>query len=330
MKIEKITDVKVNIDVVKPQPVVGLGNPAIFVSGLAKGCKVYRSLSALAEDHASGTDVYAKAAAIFGQRNIPQKVHVITYETSKVTDAASEYFYEEWHFALLAKYEEVAALALSNLIEEQEYKFFVVQVATATELGPFAGNESTIGLVHPLKEHLDAALIGDSANLPVGSITWKFRSGLVGITAQPLGVSEVEAIDAANGIAYISKAGVAQTSEGTTLSGEFIDAVHGTHWVKANMESQIQNVLTTSDKVDFDLNGIDLLNVTASNVLETATQQGIVSRNDEGKGNYAVTTLQKGQLDPGDVKNRVYKGLSFNYERSAAIHAAVVSGTIEV
>lgn len=330
MKVEKISDVKVTIDVLKPQPVIGLGNPAIFVAGLAKAHKSYKSIASLSEDFASGTDVYKVASTVMKQRNAPQTVHVITYEEEKITEAAADYFYEEWHFAMLAKVDAASALALSNMIEEQEYKFFVIQAATPDELTAMSDNESTIGLIHPIEERLDAALIGEAASLPVGSITWKFRNGLIGITPNQLSVSALEAIHAVNGIAYVTKAGIPQTSEGTTLSGEFIDALHGTHWVKANMESQLQNVLSTTDKLTFDSNGIDLLNVTASNVLEVGFQQGIVAADDEGKGRYTVTTLQRSDLDPGDIAARNYKGLSFNYQRSGAIHTVEVSGTIEV
>lgn len=330
MKVENISDVKVIINVLKPQPVVGLGNPAIFVEGTTKGHKVYHSISALSEDFDSTTDTYKKASAVLAQRNAPGSVHVITFEDGKIVEAAEDYFFEEWHFAILATHDAADALALSNMIEEQEYKFFVTQAATVAGLTPFADNESTIGLVHPIEEYFDAAIVGAVGSLQPGSVTWKFRGDLVGITAQKLSVSQLEAVHNVNGIAYVVKAGIPQTSEGTTLSGEYIDAIHGTHWVKASLETQLQYTLSTTDKLSFDASGIDLLNAVASNVLETATAQGIVAVDTEGKGLYTVTTLQREDLDPADIAARNYKGLSFNYQRSGAIHSVVVNGTIEV
>lgn len=330
MKVEKITDVKVKIDVLQPQPTIGMGNPAIFNQGEQVGDKAYKSLASIKEDFSEDSGVYKKAAAVFAQANAPKTVHVITYAEGKIEEAAAASFFTDWHFALLAEFDADNALALSNFIEEQEFKFFVVQVDKVADLTPLSGNTATIGLVHPLDEAFDGALIGNAASLPVGSITWKFRSNLIGITAQPLTVAGLEAIHEAYGIAYVEKAGIAQTSEGTTLSGEFIDALHGTHWVKANMESSIQNVLSTTDKLTFDSRGIDLLNVTATNILETAFQQGIILADGEGKGDYAVTTLSRDDLDPADIAARNYKGLSFSYKRSGAIHTVEVSGTVEV
>lgn len=48
-------------------------------------------------------------------------------------------FYNDWHFALLANFVEADALALSNLIEENEFKFLVIQTATVDELTVLQG-----------------------------------------------------------------------------------------------------------------------------------------------------------------------------------------------
>lgn len=116
-----------------------------------------------------------------------------------------------------------------------------------------------------------------------------------------------------------------------TMSGEFIDALHGDHWVKSNIETNVQRLLSTTDKLTFDSNGIALLDTTVANVLETAFNNGIVDIVDEtGVGNYSVTALGRQDLNPDDIAARNYKGLSFKYKRSGAIHTVDVTGTIEV
>ena len=121
-----------------------------------------------------------------------------------------------------------------------------------------------------------------------------------------------------------------QTSEGKTMSGEFIDACMD-HWVKSNIETNVQRLLSTTDKLTFDSNGIALLDTTVANVLETAFNNGIVDIVDEtGVGNYSVTALGRQDLNPDDIAARNYKGLSFKYKRSGAIHTVDVTGTIEV
>lgn len=331
MKIEKISDVIVKIDILRPQPKVGLGTPAVFVEGAEEGYKEYYNLDALEKDFAKTTAVFKKADAYFSQKNAGKGIIVITYPEGKIADTATNYFYEPWHFALLAEFDEANALALSNLIEEQEFKFLAIQVDDKAKLSPFAGNLLTFAYVHPLEECLDAAVVGNTSNLTVGSVTWKFRHDLVGIKPQKLTQSEINEIAEAGGMVYISKAGIPQTSEGKTIGGEYIDALHGDHWVKSNLESRIQALLSNTDKLSFDSSGIALLNDTASNVLEEAFINGIVDKDDvTGTGKYSVATLQRSDLDPDDIAARNYKGLSFYYKRSGAIHTVEVTGTIEV
>lgn len=331
MKIEQINDVVVKIDILRPQAVVGMGTPAIFVEGTAESCKVYLNLDAIEKDYATNSKVYQKANAILSQKNAGKGVIVIVYPTGKLEETASNYFYEPWHFALLDEFDSDNALILSNLIEEQEFKFLALQVADKAELLPFKNNSLTFCYVHPLDEHLDAAVVGNTGNLTVGSVTWKFRHELVGITEQQFKQSDIDEIDSIGGMVYVNKAGIPQTSEGKTMSGEFIDALHGDHWVKSNLETRIQTLLSTTDKLSFDASGIALLNDAASNVLEQAFVNGIIDRDDEtGNGKFAVTTLQRTDLNADDIAARNYKGLSFYYKRSGAIHSVEVTGTIEV
>lgn len=331
MALEKITDVKVSIDIQNPQPIVGLGNPAIFVKGTVAGYVEYESIETLKKAYDDTTAVFKKVNTIWNQSNKPRTVAVVTFEEGKIKEAVENYFFETWHFALLAEYDAADALTISNVIEEQKFKFLLVQASNVSDLAQFEGNDLTIGLIHPIDQPLDAALVGNTASLPVGSVTWKGRINLVGIKENKLTVAELNSIHDAGGIAYVKKAGIPQTSEGKTISGEFIDALHGDHWVKSNVETKIQMLLSTTDKLTFDSNGIALLTSTVSNIMETAFTNGIIDVIDEtGAGNYTVKALQRGDLDPEDIARRNYKGLSFFYKRSGAIHSVDVTGTIEV
>lgn len=56
-----------------PQPIVGLGNPAIFVQGSTQNYKEYTSLETLAKDFATTTTVYKKQK-LFGNRKTNHKL----------------------------------------------------------------------------------------------------------------------------------------------------------------------------------------------------------------------------------------------------------------
>ncbi|MBM5675608.1 DUF3383 family protein [Listeria seeligeri] len=330
--VETITDVRVHISVLYPSPRVGLGRPAIFVKGTGLAYKEYTTLEELKTDFADTTETFAKAKTLLAQKNKPDLIAVVTFEEGKILAAAEEYFLKSWHFALLAENKAADALALSNLIEENKFKFAVFQFATAAEIAPLVKNTRTIALVHSkIEENLDAALVGDVASLPVGSATWKGRHKLEGITAEMLKVSEIDAIQKAGGLCYIEKAGIPQTSEGKTVSGEFIDSIHGDDWIKATIETRLQKLLTETDKITFDARGIALLQGELTTVLNEGFANGIIDSNDEtGEANYSITALQRPDLSDDDIAKRNYKGLSFRYKRSGAIHSVDVYGEIEV
>lgn len=330
--VDALTDVNIHIDIYKPAPKVGLGRPLILVAGEASGAyKEYSSIDAVEEDFARDTSAYKKASAVFKQDNAPDKVAIGTFKTGEVALFVEKNFGNSWHFVLLADYVAADALAVSNYVEEKQFKFFVVNVTSASELSQFKGNTRTIALVHAATDEcIDAALIGAVASKPVGSVTWKFKT-LIGATPDELTSDQVKAIHEAGGIAYVSKSEIAQTSEGITCGLEFIDALHGDDWIKSNLESRIQTLLSKTDKLSFDASGIALLQTEVKTVLVEGYDNGVISMNDEtGDGDYTITVLQRSDLKPEDIAARNYKGISFRYKRAGAIHSVDVYGTIEV
>lgn len=327
----KFGDVDVSIDVAQPISAIGLGTVALFVSGSTPGAKSYASLSSLAVDFVSTTDTYKKAQQYFGMENPAKKIVVITYATAgenAISDAITNYWYEDWEFAVLVSYSAPTALALSNAIEARNAKFAVIQVPTVGGATPLAANKRTIKLVHPAAEFLDMALLGQFANLTVGSITWKFLGNL-GLTAQSYTQAELDAIAGAYGIAYIKKAGKDQLTEGWSAEGNYIDTLHGVDWVKANMESRTQNALQNGSKIPYDDSGIAFLKSIMDEVLEIATAQGIVAKDPESdKGIFSTNAVPLADVDPAEKAIRNYPGLSFAYQASGAIHTVQIHGVL--
>lgn len=331
--VDAITDVNIHIDIYKPAPKVGLGRPLILAKSdtATSSYKEYTSLESIEADYARTTSVYMKASAIFKQDNAPDKVAVGAFADGEAAVFVEKQFNQSWHFALLADYVAADALAISNFIEEKTFKFLVVNVADVAGAQQFKGNARTIVLVHNnSEENIDSALLGAVASKPVGSVTWKFKS-LKSVTATEITADELKAIHEAGAIAYVNIAGIAQTSEGITAGIEYIDALHGDDWIKTNLETRIQTLLSKTDKLSFDASGISLLQSEVKTVLAEAFSNGIISLNDEtGEGDYSMEVKQRADLKPEDIAARNYKGISFRYKRAGAIHTVDVYGTIEV
>lgn len=330
-----VKDVNVVIDVLHPASVAGLGRPLILTAGSTVKYAEYKSIEALEADYDDATATYRLAQTIWAQKNKPEVICVASYVSESPTvgqtlgEVVETYYDKSWHFALLAASTSSERLELSNKIEDHDFKFAVVQVNSVGEITALKNNNHTIIYYHTNEgERLDGGVVGDAANLTVGSITWKFRANLKGITPIEISSPDLDVIHAAGGNAYVTKAGVPQTSEGIVATGEYIDFYHGRDWIKANMETDLQKMLTENDKVPGNPNGVSLVGAVATSVLTTAGTQGIIDRNDQDQYDFNVYTNAFADGSQEDKKKRVYSGLSFDYKADNAIHKINVKGSV--
>lgn len=336
-----LQDVIVTINVQNPAPVIGLGRPLILASSTStdSAYKEYSSLNAVKADFDENTSVYKKAAAVFAQANKPDVVAVATYSGTggedptnglTIVQAFEKYFDKSWHFCLLPDAIASERKAVSDALEAHEFKFLVLKVEDQSELAQYSSNSRTICYYHPGKtgEEIDAAIIGDAASLTVGSITWKFRKNLVGITPIDVTSDELQTIHDAGANAYVLKANTPQTSEGITATGAYIDFIHGQDWVKSNVESGLQDMLSDNDKVPSNDTGIEMGVSVVTSVLTTAAKNGIIDKDKDGNAQFTVTSKSMDEIPTADKEKRIYSGLGFNYYPEGAFHEMRVTGTV--
>lgn len=361
---QRFSDVDVIMDVVRPTRIVGLGNVLILNPNTAQMTNTtntgeknadgltsadyengvllrktdaksgasyveYASADAVGYDYGETGDIYNKAQAYFAQANPSDRIAVLTYDPAKVYDALEAFWYFNWTFAVqvTSKIDD-ASLSLSNIFEANKDHFLVLQSADPSVYANYKGQNYTIGLVHDLSEPMDTALLGSTALLTVGSTTWKFRN-LVGITPDLLTVNELKGINEYYAIAYVEVAGQGETSEGTALSGEYIDTLHGILWVKNEMQNRLEKLLQNNNKIPYEQSGINMISGVATQVLQQAYEQGIIMTNEtNGKGDFTVTATPRSAQSRDDLSKRHYDGLSFTYHASGAIHTITVHGTV--
>jgi Protein of unknown function (DUF3383) len=331
-----IQDVQVTIDVQNPAPKIGLGRPLILAESTATTYKEYSGLDLLKQDFAEGTSVYKKAKAVFDQVNKPDMVAVATYTVDATTGATTildtfeQYFEKPWNFLLLPDASTSDRLAVSNALEAHKFKFLVLKIEDKDEIDQYKLNSRTILYYHPNKpgEEIDGAIIGDAASLTVGSITWKFRKNLVGITPIDISAGELKSLHSSGANAYVLKAGIPQTSEGITATGDYIDFIHGQDWVKANLESSLQQMLSDNDKVPSNDTGIAMAVSVVTTVLSVAAQNGIIDKDENGNAEFTVFSKTMNEIPAEDREKRIYSGLSFEYYPEGAFHEMKVKGTV--
>ncbi|RRG03965.1 MAG: DUF3383 family protein [Lactobacillus sp.] len=344
--VPQIADVVINIQEIIPVPNVGYGNLLIMTEQAATGYKAptgviasvtggnykeYTSLDEVATDYDESSAPYAKAKGYFDQTEHGNYLMIVSYPTGKASDTLADFFWNGWYFAVLDKFDANTATELTNMFETNAGKFLLLQVEDYTTLATLGSQNYTIGLQHPANEPLDAGLVGAVASLTVGSQTWKFKN-VAGITPQQYNNTQFTAMKKAHVIVYFTTTGssVGETSEGFTLSGEYIDNLHGEIWVKVEMRNRIQARLQDpkSGKVSYDKVGIDTLEQIVRDVLNDAWNNGIILTGADGKGAYDTDFSTREQQSQTDILARAYNGGTFSYTRSGAIHNVTINGSV--
>lgn len=289
----------------------------------------YRNLAAVENDYGRDTLVYKKATAYFAQDYHSDRVAVIDYVDGQLMPTLKSFWSFNWTFAIFSdnSINDETVLA-SNIFEANADHFLVLQSDDLSDFNNCYGQNYTIALKHDVKEAMDAAFVGAIATRPVGSTTWKFKM-LKGITPEQVTTQERSGIDSVKAIAYIYSDGREETSEGWTLSGEYIDLLHGVIWVNQRVTKNLVDLLHNNDKLSYDHNGISMINSAISDALLDAYNRKIIAEIGEtGRGDYSVTTTPVEQQSKQDLSDRHYGGASFTYHASNAIHTITVHGVV--
>ncbi|MGA4517203.1 DUF3383 family protein [Solibacillus silvestris] len=336
-----LQDVTVSIDIKKPSALIGLGVPLILVEddkATVPSYKEYYSAEGLKADFTTSKPAYLIGAKIFDQgNNAPNKVAVATYNSKattpiKAVQTLEQFFYNDFYFVLMTAGVQADKIAVADLIESKGVKMAAFSVADEAELAAYAVKkyDRSVFFFHSdLAELPAAALVGAVGSRPVGSVTWKFKT-LGGITPQEFDGGKLQVLHGKGAIAYVTKAGINQTSEGIVGSGEYIDVIHGKDWIRLNVEQQVQTLLSTSDKVPYTDAGIAQIESVVTNVMETAVRNGIIATDADGIPLYTITALSRSEVGATDRAARKYNGLSFSFELAGAIHEAAIKGEILV
>lgn len=329
-------DVKVVIEVAKASPRAGFGFPLIFAGKHTKAVP-YTEVSSLAEIVSAGftaeSEVYKAASLLFMQNNAPSKIAVCA-STDMTVSALPAIIEEGWRQLIVIEGTEDSAVeAISGYIEacglHKLYFASVNPAADAETITACKGNNRTVLVGYKTAEvaHLEAALVGATAGLDVGSFTYK-NMVIKGVAAQSFTDAEVEAMHEKGVITILKKAGSIVTSEGIVLSGEYIDIVDSKDYIIEQIEFQCQSLMNRVPKLPFDNRGIASLEGVVLSVLKDAANQGMIAVNDEGEYDYSVNFLPRSECAASDISTRHYAEGSFEFALAGAIHTAKIVGTI--
>lgn len=326
-------DVTVKITQKQVAGSAGFGVPLI-IQGKGETAREYAEYGSLDEiteaGFATDSPVYKQCAKLFIQNDRPGKVAVCV-GTGKITETLNSIKEKDFRQVIPVLGEEDDTLKdLAAYIEATEDKMLFTKVADSASLAAVGKMDRTVAVVYAGSEAgVEGALVGATTGLTIGSFTYK-NMIIKGIPADPLTDAQIDAIHGAGGICIVQKAGETVTSEGKTLSGEYIDIIDSKDYVIRNIAYKSQKLLNGSPKLAFDNTGISQLEGVVTNVLKEAFLMGIIAEDEDGLPLYSTNFASRAETSASDRTERNYKGGKFSFDLAGAIHYATISGTVEI
>ncbi|GED69392.1 hypothetical protein BRE01_30940 [Brevibacillus reuszeri] len=328
------SDVTVTIDIQRPTPKLGFGKPLIIgTSADGMDYKTYYDLPAVMKDFAENTEIYKAAFSLLNQEdNSPSEIAVMMRKTEDETwtQFMTKSFAKDWYFLVSTSGLVTDITAIADVIEQNNSRQYFFSTSSKEDLATIKAKKytRTTGFYHTTTDNYpEAAWLGVAASADVGSITWKFKT-LKGITPLDIDTTELNEIHNLGANTYVTKAGDDVTSEGKTVSGEYIDIIHARDYLVFSIQYAIQKLLNRSPKVRFDNTGIAQLEGETRTILKRADLNGMIAHDADGQALFSTSFKGRDEVDPADREKREYNHGKFRFELAGAIHAAAIKGTI--
>ncbi|WP_312118169.1 DUF3383 family protein [Brevibacillus reuszeri] len=323
------------IDIQRPTPRVGFGKPLIIGSSTAgQDYKNYADIDAIKKDFTENSEVYKAAFSLFNQEdNSPAEIAVMLRKTEdNLADFLSNAFKKDWYFLVSTSSTLANITAIADAVEQNNSRQFFASTSSKADLAVIKDKKysrTTIIYHETVDNYPEAAWIGEAASAAVGSLTWKFKT-LKGIQPMDLDATELNEIHELGANAYVTKAGDDVTSEGRTVSGEFIDIIHSRDFLTFSIEYAVQKLLNRAPKIGYDDTGISQIESTVRTVLQRADNQGMIAKDADGIGMYGTKFKSRQEVDAADREAREYNDGEFFFENAGAIHKARIRGLIKL
>lgn len=157
-----------------------------------------------------------------------------------------------------------------------------------------------------------------------GSITWAFKE-LVGMAPSALTPTQETNLHGNNVNTYQTIAGLGITRKGVSVSGEFIDIVHGIDWLTARLQERILAILANADKISYEDASVDMF---AAEIL-AQLEEG-VARKFLKAGTLFATGPKVADVALADRAARLLPDMKFGADIAGAVHKVKLDGTLSI
>ena len=169
-------------------------------------------------------------------------------------------------------------------------------------------------------------LIATCAPRQIGSFTWTFKN-VQGVPAVGFDNTTINRIEAANASTYIEEAGILMNSHGVTTSGEYIDVIQSTHFLKARMAENVFRLLALAEKIPYTDAGIAQVVSKVEEILDLGFKQGIIA-DDEGIPMYSITAPRRADIPKNTIAQRILPDIQWRAVIAGAVENVEIRGVL--
>lgn len=322
-----------------------VGESAQSVFDVGEVVKTYTSLDEMVLDGFAVSDPeYLAAQRLMGQKNKPAKFLVGLVTLAADPEATSTWAAElgaifqadsSWYALIPAEY------GAQDLDAAAAYVATVDRIMAVTVHGADTLTNATSGIAHTLKtanhdrvamfyhatatEQLAAASLGERLPMVPRTGTFKFKS-LSGSPVSTLNPTEITNARAKNVNLYLSYGGTPIITEGVMASGEFIDVIIGTDWLKARIAENVFSRLANLPKVEYSDVGFSVVESAIREVLAAGVRNGIILDDET----LTVNVPLKATIPVNDRAARILPDVTFTATLSGAVHFVQIRGTVSI
>lgn len=361
MKTNSLDDiVKISIEISSPaQNMETFDTILMIVREPEQGSGMDRTTAVSAADELSShgytteEDAYKAAVVAFSQTPAPDRICVCvrkqatgsegrtTYEnlTDTLVRAASE---AGFYGVYLCGFDDPEDISAAMAWAESNEKLFAFEYTDYDRLpvsnfgyyrtfGLYSGSAGTETGDSPAENRFAAlAWMAKCFGYDPGTETWHMKE-LAAIVPSALNTQQKQDLESRHINRYMRYGGCNITTGGYTLAGEWIDVIRFRDWLKAEMQTNIFNVLKANRKVPYTDAGIQLIAGKMEETLKKGQSVGGIAEDAfDADGNriygFRVTVPMAGDLTEAQRKSRKLTGCKYTARLAGAIHAVEIEG----
>jgi len=331
----------------KPLSEKGFGLPLVLATSKTLDYKEYTDIEDVAIDFDVMSEEYKLFSRMFGQDPKPAEIAVYGFVYDAIADEPEALkatlnelvkTHSDFYYVVSPEQGDEEIIALAEWTNTQD-KLYGVTTSNITLAETMKGQyDNTFIVVHDQPgTYVAEGLIAVCASKKIGSFTWTFKNvqGFPIIPAAAYNNMEINQIEDANASTYINEAGRLMNSKGVVTTGEYIDVIQATHYLKARLAESVFRLISLRDKVPGTDSGISLIvgeveTVLSREIENVTTGEGIIARDEAGNPMYTITAPRRVDIPKNTLAQRILPDIKWTATITGAFEKVQIRGVLTI